>query len=48
MSNMRFKNLICSILFFSSAYNILFAQKFEPEDGKCLVFVGQDLEAIGV
>lgn len=23
------------------------AQKFEPKDGECLVFIGQDLEAIG-
>jgi hypothetical protein len=23
------------------------AQKFKPEDGKCLVFIGQDLEATG-
>lgn len=27
--------------------NLVSAQKFEPEDGKCLVFIGQDLEAIG-
>jgi hypothetical protein len=29
------------------SFNLLIAQKFEPEDGKCLVFVGQDLEATG-
>lgn len=23
------------------------AQKFEPKDGLCLVFIGQDLEAVG-
>jgi hypothetical protein len=22
-------------------------EKFEPEDGKCIVFIGQDMEAIG-
>ncbi|MCW5518769.1 1,4-beta-xylanase [Aureitalea sp. L0-47] len=27
--------------------NPVLAQKFEPEDGKCLVFIGQDLEATG-
>lgn len=27
--------------------NLVLAQKFEPDDGKCLVFIGQDLESIG-
>ena len=27
--------------------NLVLAQKFEPADGKCLVFIGQDLEATG-
>jgi len=43
---MRFKKLIFTLLSLFAFY-ILFAQKFEPENGKCLVFIGQDLEAIG-
>ncbi|MCL6294190.1 hypothetical protein [Jejuia spongiicola] len=43
---MRFKSSIFTLLFLSSSI-IIFAQKFEPEDGKCLVFIGQDLEATG-
>lgn len=36
--------VVTLILFF---HHIGKAQKFEPEKGKCLVFVGQDLEATG-
>jgi hypothetical protein len=43
---MPFKSFIITTLFFSFTY-ISTAQKFEPEDGKCLVFIGQDLEATG-
>ena len=43
MKNNIFAILI--IILFSSS--LVLAQKFEPEDGKCLVFIGQDLEAVG-
>lgn len=43
---MKPKTFIFTILFLSSIAAV-FAQKFEPEDGKCLVFIGQDLEATG-
>ena len=43
---MKPNNLIFTLLFLSATC-IIFAQKFEPEDGKCFVFVGQDLEATG-
>lgn len=45
MINMRFKVLIILIALFY--INSFFSQKFEPEDGNCLVFIGQDLEAVG-
>lgn len=41
---MKFKSFTLTLLFFCFITN---AQKFEPEDGKCLVFIGQDLEATG-
>lgn len=43
---MKLKSYILSFVFICSVY-IIHAQKFEPEDGQCLVFIGQDLEAIG-
>ena len=43
---MSIKGLNISLLFLLLNL-ILSAQKFEPEDGHCLVFIGQDLEAIG-
>ncbi|MBX2827170.1 MAG: 1,4-beta-xylanase [Flavobacteriaceae bacterium] len=33
--------------FVFGSFHALVAQKFEPKDGKCLVFIGQDLEATG-
>ena len=30
-----------------SRYGMSADGKFEPQDGKCLVFVGQELEAVG-
>ncbi|NAS29925.1 1,4-beta-xylanase [Flavobacteriaceae bacterium R38] len=41
------KSKVLLILFIICSSYILFAQKFEPDDGKCLVFIGQDLEATG-
>ncbi len=43
---MKIKNQILSILFLCSTA-LAIAQKFEPKTGNCLVFVGQDLEAVG-
>ncbi len=39
----KYTVLLITLLF----SNLIKAQKFEPEDGKCLVFIGQDLEATG-
>ena len=36
-----------ALLFFFFYLTICSAQKFEPANGKCLVFIGQDLKAIG-
>ncbi|WP_139958846.1 glycoside hydrolase family 26 protein [Flavicella sediminum] len=44
---MKFNSLIFTILFLSCNYTLLFAQKFEPKNGQCYVFIGQDLEATG-
>lgn len=43
---MYLKNLLIWIIACSSVAIVL-AQKFEPQDDKCLVFIGQDLEATG-
>jgi hypothetical protein len=48
MKNVCF--LLLGVLFFAACNNQETAfegEKFEPEDGKCLVFVGQELEAVG-
>lgn len=34
-------------MFFDAHHEIFADARFEPEDGKCLVFVGQELEAVG-
>ncbi|MFK8101876.1 MAG: glycoside hydrolase family 26 protein [Saprospiraceae bacterium] len=43
---MNFKSLIPFLLFLFPS-NLTLAQKFEPPNGKCLVFIGQDLTATG-
>lgn len=43
---MTLKAFLITIFSFCSVYSIS-AQKFEPKDGNCLVFIGQDLEATG-
>lgn len=35
------------LLLCSCGQNAPTLQKYEPEDGRCLVFVGQDMEAVG-
>lgn len=38
--------VLCAIACTNKKSSVNYA-KFEPEDGKCLVFIGQDMEAIG-
>ena len=41
------KNKTLSLIIILLLGNVVLAQKFEPKNGKCLVFIGQDLEATG-
>ena len=43
---MKIKETVLVITFLFSHF-VFYAQKFEPEDRKCLVFIGQDLAATG-
>ena len=38
--------VLCAIACTNKKSSVNYA-KFEPVDGKCLVFIGQDMEAIG-
>ena len=46
MAGLMFSNLI-NAQYMSDQKQKSKPAKFEPEDGKCLLFVGQDMDAIG-